>query len=1341
METMELAALGRPFSLGMLYDCRQDSLVPGMTLWDSNALEKDIRERSQHNSDFEIVASESIEDKSSALNVEASLKASFLSGLVQVEGSAKYLNDCKISKNQARVTLKYKTTTKFQELSMDHLGRGNVKHLYVFDKGIATHVVTGILYGAQAFFVFDHELSEKEDHQEVEGNLKVMIKNILRLEIDGEGSLQMRDKDIANAEKFSCKFHGDFNLENNPVSFQDAIQVYQSLPKLLGANGENAVPMKVWLMPLKSLDSSAAQLVREISIRLVLEAQKVLEDFSELEMRCNDAMKSTTAQQFPQIHKKMKTFKELCSEYKLEFQQTLAKKLPSIRGGGEEEAVLAEILEKRHSSPFNNKNLSEWIDCKEKEINLVKSLTNMMKNTKIVTSQNALDNEILSAEHAVCFAFTSLGNAEPYLSALSNYSKETPTSESPEEITCHTHDAEKEQWYFSFLSVFLFFFRAIFGLTRLLKVERARKEREVDDTQQMSWAGPGTSTLRLHGMLPRPQSEQDTTKQWYFSKEVSDTMREKAKLFIDFAETNKDNKNIRFLAAGMTGETQKGATIYLYKEGSLVNDNFELPSTPETPTVSDTTHNSVTVNICPPTFGAEDSLPTKIWSSRQYTVEYCADGEGAWQQKIATKAKEVTVSGLTPNTEYIFRCRAVCSVGKGPASEVSGSITTLPTSPPGKPQVEANSSEISVSWEKPAELGKGVILKYIVEYAKAAPGVKHEELEWNQKVSRAETAVISGLQPETEYAVRVRFECGLAARSKESITVNVWTTKRELECLRELLKCTSKHIKSESPSVYQLCLEKEDMDIDGCSSYSFGKANMRRNRTIMVLGATGSGKSTLINGMINYIVGIEWNDTFRFKLVDEGEQRSQAESQTSQVTVYKINHKEGFKIPYSLTIVDTPGFGDTRGIERDRAITEQIRRLFTSAKGVSEIDAVCFVTQAALPRLTPTQKYVFDSVLSIFGKDVAENIRMLVTFADGQQPPVLEAINVSGVPCPKTDKGLPVHFKFNNSALFADNRSIGDTTCDADSDEDMDFDKMFWSMGAKSMKNFFTVLDKMTTKSLQMTKEVLKERRQLETAVEGLQPQIKAGLAKLEEIKMTKQKIQEHEAAMSSNEKFEIEVDITKAVKIEKAKKEEYLTNCQQCSITCHYPCGIADDNGKRGCVAMDGNGNCTVCPGKCIWSVHYNQKYRWDYVTVKEKQTLQDLKEKYEKATEAKLSVQEVIEKQEEEIANLQDVMVSLLEESAQCLARLKEIALRPNPLSTPEYIDLLIEGEKSEAKEGYLARIQSLEAMKQKARIISKVANQEKLTTTEQEIYDKEQKRQKKPGILKKLTDFFRW
>ena len=62
-------------------------------------------------------------------------------------------------------------------------------------------------------------------------------------------------------------------------------------------------------------------------------------------------------------------------------------------------------------------------------------------------------------------------------------------------------------------------------------------------------------------------------------------------------------------------------------------------------------------------------------------------------------------------------------------------------------------------------------------------------------------------------------------------------------------------------------------------------------------------------------------------------------------------------------------------------------------------------------------------MLSIFDKNVAEIVRVLVTFADSQLPTVLEAIKDSGVPCPQSEDGLPLHFKFNNSALFADNKS------------------------------------------------------------------------------------------------------------------------------------------------------------------------------------------------------------------------------------------------------------------------------------------------------------------------------
>lgn len=533
------------------------------------------------------------------------------------------------------------------------------------------------------------------------------------------------------------------------------------------------------------------------------------------------------------------------------------------------------------------------------------------------------------------------------------------------------------------------------------------------------------------------------------------------------------------------------------------------------------------------------------------------------------------------------------------------------------------------------------------------------------------------------------------------------------ERLPDAIKGESELIKSEKGPlpVYKINLKKGKLDIDGCKYFSFGKKSKQvtSNRTIMVLGATGAGKSTLINGMINYILGVEWQDSYRFKLVDEGQLTSQAHSQTSEVTVYKINHREGFKIDHSLTIIDTPGFGDTRGIARDREITEQLRNLFSAEHGVSEIDAVCFVAQASLARLTPSQKYVFDSVLSIFGKDVAENIRVLVTFADGQQPPVLEAINASEVPCPKTKSGLPVHFKFNNSALFAGNIS---STADNSEDEDEGgFDKMFWSMGAKSMTRFFVALNVIETKSLKMTKEVLRERKQLENSVENLQRQFKLGLAKLEEIHETAGILKEHEAEILRNENFEFEVTIKKPIQEKISGSGIYITNCQQCSFTCHRNCGIANDAEKAGCVAMDSSGYCHECPNKCYWNVHFNQKYRWEYKEVKEKRTVQELKEKYLDASKAKTPVQALIQKLKAEYKRVEEQVGKLMEMSATCLNRLKEIALKPNPLSTPEYIDMLIEGEKSEAKLGWKQRVDSLTVMRENAVLMAKVSKGEKL------------------------------
>lgn len=81
----------------------------------------------------------------------------------------------------------------------------------------------------------------------------------------------------------------------------------------------------------------------------------------------------------------------------------------------------------------------------------------------------------------------------------------------------------------------------------------------------------------------------------------------------------------------------------------------------------------------------------------------------------------------------------------------------------------------------------------------------------------------------------------------------------------------------------------------------------------MLVGATGAGKSTLIDGLVSYILGVTWEDDARFTIIDlkpEEKGRDQTQSQTEWITCYTFNWMPGCH----LNIIDTPGFGDTRGM-------------------------------------------------------------------------------------------------------------------------------------------------------------------------------------------------------------------------------------------------------------------------------------------------------------------------------------------------------------------------------------------------------------------------------------------
>ncbi|XP_072508412.1 stonustoxin subunit beta-like isoform X2 [Notamacropus eugenii] len=354
-----------------------------------------------------------MDEKANAMNITAELKASVLVGLVEIGGSAKYLNDIKTSQHQARVTLKYSMTTQYSHLTMNHLGYQNIAYPDVFDNETATHVVTAVLYGAQAFFVFDQKVSNNENVKDIEGKLKAEVKMIPQVSGKLGGEMKREDRPKESTKEFRCKFYGDFVLETNPVTYEEAVKVCASLPKLLRGCG---VPLRVWLYPLKKLRPTAARLVQQISHSFVCDAQNTLEESSECDKRCHDMLEDERFSVFSAIKEKVRQFQELNKQHRQLLQKEIAKVLPEIRSGRAEEKELIRILTRESQSPFSTERRSEFLDQKLHEMKVVNSYLSLLKGVPIIVDQNELDNVVLGSPHrfVLLFAFTSL-QEEPYL--------------------------------------------------------------------------------------------------------------------------------------------------------------------------------------------------------------------------------------------------------------------------------------------------------------------------------------------------------------------------------------------------------------------------------------------------------------------------------------------------------------------------------------------------------------------------------------------------------------------------------------------------------------------------------------------------------------------------------------------------------------------------------------------------------------------------------------------------------------------------------------------------------------------------------------------------------------
>lgn len=143
---------------------------------------------------------------------------------------------------------------------------------------------------------------------------------------------------------------------------------------------------------------------------------------------------------------------------------------------------------------------------------------------------------------------------------------------------------------------------------------------------------------------------------------------------------------------------------------------------------------------------------------------------------------------------------------------------------------------------------------------------------------------------------------------------------------------------------------------------------------ILFAGKTGDGKTTAINAFFNIVKGIKLDDKIRLVLIEE-KGKGQHESQTDGVHLYYLKDYEN----HPLIIIDSQGFGDTRGIQKDIDIINAFQSVFSEI--IDHINSICFIVKSSDCRIFDQTKYIYSSVTSLFSEDVSDCFIIMATHA------------------------------------------------------------------------------------------------------------------------------------------------------------------------------------------------------------------------------------------------------------------------------------------------------------------------------------------------------------------------
>ena len=340
---------------------------------------------------------------------------------------------------------------------------------------------------------------------------------------------------------------------------------------------------------------------------------------------------------------------------------------------------------------------------------------------------------------------------------------------------------------------------------------------------------------------------------------------------------------------------------------------------------------------------------------------------------------------------------------------------------------------------------------------------------------------------------------------------------------------------------------------------------------VLVVGETGAGKSTFLNFMNHYsafsdLLESDFEDQDLIKqiknIVDSGNEcYEKGKSMTQCSKKHEVTHGKA-----KFVILDTPGMGDTRGLDQNK---QNLQNIIDTTKQLEFINAICIVANGTQERLTISFKYVFNELQAFFPKTVMANIFLVATRCSLK----------TDIKLPFDQLGIQAKRVYCIDNPFTLVKDYSSETDEREKDAILEKLRFNTKQGIKQIEYLYEDIGKVESCNTNDFLTLYKTKQEIELQMLNSLTAINQSESNEKEFNKVLNEIQQLESTKDANVNFEYEVDQDTS-HTETRSYHSTLCGHPKCYSTCHEHCGLAYSTDKQiflGCAGVAST-NCTTC-------------------------------------------------------------------------------------------------------------------------------------------------------------------